>query len=720
MLQGTIDTLIIKRDNVEIYLGPGEVTLYDFGAEKHSMIFYSGPGRFVYTPPDKIEEQYLRVVTGLEKIDGEFKDASFIMVNEEVAPIDTSLFKREKIKERHWREVTRFNDELGNYLGINPHIRVYGDILSGEPASCFLVKFKIEDIGDLVYCEDPLCDDYSRIYRYTDKDKPPDIIAGYSSDGLYPRQRGYISVDITHYDINAKIDELGKIEGNCGIRFKPLREDLNFVYFDLSKDLKISSATDSSGESLPFFSWEDSPGFGIWLDQSMQAGGEYLINVEYEGKPFIYEWEIYFSDNREPWYPENLNPDRSTYEMDFNYPENYKLAFNETTADEEEKGKDDEAKWIIDHDIMNVPLYFGPMYTAEFKFRDTLTIKMLAPRLYNWITKSDPMDTRRDVLVNVILNLFADVDWQDKSYEELQKSLYFDLNLMEKCEFDAICAVEFPYENQTGSAGIIPLTSKFGEKFRIRDEFVRAHELAHLWWGQTVGVENESNTWILEGLAEYFAFIVNQDPYGRENLPDSIFSAWRDSILTARNNGFPITMGPRLNNSVFDHYHNLVITKSAYIFHMIRYMLYDFNENSDRLFLKFLRDIVDTYKWQSIDANGLNGILEKHIGMEMDWFFRQWAQGIEIPQYHVSYDFPETVDSTYSVKLRVKQENVPPEFKMIVPVKIDMEDDYYVIHKLMIDEPEKEIRISELPYKPIKLEFNIERAVLCEEVVQEQ
>jgi hypothetical protein len=714
MLEGHIDSLHIDRGSVQIHLGSGDVTLYNFDNQRPAIMFFDGRGRFIYTPPNKTEEKYLNLVTGNEEINGEFKNITFISASVGISDLDTSLFKRDKVKSKDWKDVTRLNHDLAKYLGFNPHLRVTGELFSGEPASCLLAEFEIDEIGDLVYSEDPICEEYSRIYRYVDEDERPEILAAYSPDGLLPEQRGYIAMDITHYDINAKINGIGKIEGECKVRFKPLRGGSRYIYFDLSKDLEVSSVTDSAGASLPVYSWEDSPGFAVWWDSPLQVNKEYEIVVDYEGKPFIYEWEIYFANEDEPWYPANLCPDKSTFDIKLDYPDGDELVYKGAVMGSDDDKTRGEAQWSISEGAQKVPLCYGPMYATDFMTKDRIKVDMFAPKLHNWISKSGAFDSRSDVFVNALINVMADFQWFDQSTDDLARDLYVYSRIMNKCPYDTICVVESPFANQIGAYGIVSLSTSLEDNFRIRNRFTRSHELAHLWWGQTVDVTSPRDLWIIEGLAQYFAYLANSDPQSPEYLPDSVLVAWRDSILIARSDSLPMSMGSRLANPAVHRYDDLVINRAAYIFHMIRYILYDFNTESDRIFLQFLHEIVDSYSHKSFNLKGLTEILERYIGTDAEWFLDQWVNSLDVPKYVVGYSFPPTTDSTYNVILRVKQENVPTQFRTIVPVKIEMEGFYFVVHKLLIDKPEDEIKIEGLPHRPVKLEFNIENAVLCE------
>ncbi|VDP42500.1 unnamed protein product [Soboliphyme baturini] len=61
---------------------------------------------------------------------------------------------------------------------------------------------------------------------------------------------------------------------------------------------------------------------------------------------------------------------------------------------------------------------------------------------------------------------------------------------------------------------------------RHRNLLVNAHEIAHMWAGNLVGIEDWRNLWIKEGLATYFAYktlkaIPDLAPYAVSNASSS-------------------------------------------------------------------------------------------------------------------------------------------------------------------------------------------------------
>ena len=86
---------------------------------------------------------------------------------------------------------------------------------------------------------------------------------------------------------------------------------------------------------------------------------------------------------------------------------------------------------------------------------------------------------------------------------------------------------------------------------------VTPHEVAHQWWGQTVGFNSYRDQWMSEGFADFSASLFLQSAYAKKG-PKEFITFWDDETEIhpgEKPQGFraidvgPLTMGYRLNNS---------------------------------------------------------------------------------------------------------------------------------------------------------------------------
>src|SRR5207253_3446737 len=85
---------------------------------------------------------------------------------------------------------------------------------------------------------------------------------------------------------------------------------------------------------------------------------------------------------------------------------------------------------------------------------------------------------------------------------------------------------------------------------------VTPHEVAHQWWGHSVGFGSYRDQWMSEGFSDFSAALYLQTVYSKE--PNRYLEFWKDEreLLTERNKeGYraidagPLTLGYRLSNT---------------------------------------------------------------------------------------------------------------------------------------------------------------------------
>jgi aminopeptidase N len=262
-------------------------------------------------------------------------------------------------------------------------------------------------------------------------------------------------------------------------------------------------------------------------------------------------------------------------------------------------------------------------------------------------------------------------------------------------------------------------------------DVVTPHEVAHQWWGHTVGFRGYRDQWMSEGFADESASIFLQLTRPK---PDDFLHFWKEQhrILTEKNEfGFrpidvgPVTMGIRLSSpkTGYSVYDNLVYPKGAFILHMIRMMMWS-PKDGDARFKATMHDFVSTYSLQAATTEDFKAIVEKHMspGMDlegthtMDWFFREYVYGTDLPAYHFEGDATPSGDG-WKLHFKLVQSNVGANFANAVPVYLELTDGKIMrLGEIAIHGPntvEQTVQLPKLPAPIKRVLINYNYDVLC-------
>jgi len=143
----------------------------------------------------------------------------------------------------------------------------------------------------------------------------------------------------------------------------------------------------------------------------------------------------------------------------------------------------------------------------------------------------------------------------------------------------------------------------------------------------------------------------------------------------------PVTQGYRLNSGRTGAITtDLIYPKGAYILHMLRMMMWN-RDSGDAKFKAMLRDFITTHKNRPVTTEDFKAVVEKHMLPEMnldqngtiDWFFRGYVYGTELPTYKVQQSVGSKNGQT-TLSLKLTQSNVSDGFKMLVPLYVELQD----------------------------------------------
>jgi hypothetical protein len=218
---------------------------------------------------------------------------------------------------------------------------------------------------------------------------------------------------------------------------------------------------------------------------------------------------------------------------------------------------------------------------------------------------------------------------------------------------------------------------------------VTPHEIAHQWWGHTVGFASGRDQWMSEGFADMSASLYISMI---EKNPKKFIEFWNDEreLLLERNpQGFraidvgPLTMGYRANSfrTGSDITRRLIYPKGAYILHMIRMMMWD-RKTGDENFKTTMQDFVKTYAGKAATTEDFKAMMEKHMTPDMDlegnrrldWFFNEYVYGTALPTYKIDSTFDKDANGDVVFSFKVTQSGVDDKFRMIVPIYLELAD----------------------------------------------
>ncbi len=247
-------------------------------------------------------------------------------------------------------------------------------------------------------------------------------------------------------------------------------------------------------------------------------------------------------------------------------------------------------------------------------------------------------------------------------------------------------------ENQT----ITGIGSRFISGKRLFQDML-IHELAHHWWGNSVGPKTWKDIWLNEGFATYSEALY-WEKYGD-------FSALQ-STMNAKFGNFSKGTLYNPGSNIFS---RLVYDKGAWVLHMLR------KETGDSLFFKILSTYYDTYKYSNASTEDFKNICQKVTGKNLGFFFDQWVykgEGIINLQFNWK---SENVDGIIKTDLQIKQlQNGYDIYKFPLDIKIFYENGNEPETKTIYISSRDEIFKITTKHKPITIELDPDRCLLAE------
>ena len=713
----SVHEFTLQRDAGKFVLHSGTVCFLAPVQGKVTGAIFVGDGNFTFDRLPASERSSLRLLTKGEEFNENFAnlvlrftDSTYDEIKKAGGPgsgnCDTGHLKDAQNAMRH-------------QLKSNLESRLLEDVLSPEPGSFFLAFIHGKHYNSKeLYAVDPhgAPDVEPDEVEFTTYDENKlGIWAAFQSSAsnlLNNHSRGRV-IRIEHQQLDTTLEKNGNLIGKASTTFVSRVNGLRVVPFDLFPSLRVQSVTADGSQPLSFIQEDkrDDADFAVILPKPLAMGDKLTITTSYSGKDAVTNQGggNYFPVARDNWYPNTSFGQYQTYDMTFRIPKGMKMAATGVLVSEANEGQN-VTVWKSESPQTVAGFSFGRFKKEELKLEKPpyLVQSYANEESPDWVQSLQRAASGDDAMslgtheTGLALGNLNTTGLNKKALAEAQLAVqlytdYFGPSSFTHLQVTQQTACNF---GQSWPELVwIPICYYFDTTVRHQLgmdwgdrgywKVVTPHEVAHQWWGHTIGFDSYRDQWMSEGFADMSAGLYLSV---LEKNPQKAVSFWNDEreLLLERNpQGFraidagPVTMGYRMSNSRtgFDVTRRLIYPKGAYILHMIRMMMWD-RRTGDHDFKEMMQDFVKTYSGKSASTEDFKAIVEKHMNTDMksigdgnmDWFFNEYVYGTQLPSYKFESSFENGPEGDVVLNFKLAQSNVNDQFRMLVPIYFELAD----------------------------------------------
>jgi hypothetical protein len=464
--------------------------------------------------------------------------------------------------------------------------------------------------------------------------------------------------------------------------------------------------------------WE--PWITVLLPRTLAAGERVILEVSYEGELVeqLQNTRDFLLRDTVNWLPRHPDAHLTRFDLTFRVPERYRVTSGGRLAGERVEDGTRILRWVTASPVRALMAFHYGQFDVE--------------------TVDAPGVPPIQVWANRNRLGFAPGNRQ-QTLETLTGALDTFSDLFGPYAFDTLTVTETPSYGAQAFPGLVLLSFQaFGELNATAAAYLRAHEVAHQWWGTLVGWRDYRDQWISESFANYAAALYVLDGRGEAGEFAEIVDTWRRDLTgevtlaigqgrayygmsAARvresdgHEAGPLVTGYRLaSNEKPMEWELIGYEKGAMVLHMLRAMLSDPGTGDDVRFRALLGDFARAHQNGEASTDAFEAAVTGAFGEPMDWFFDQWVYGWWVPRYRPDLRVVDTGDpaAPFALRGRVTQEDVFDGFRMPVPVALDYADGRVETHVIEVVGDGVEVDIP-LGARPGAVRFNPGNAVLA-------
>jgi len=779
------ENIVLQRDVGTLTFKSGEISFLAPVLGRQAVAVFTGEGRFHLKPALPTETARLRFTIGAPEIDEEF-DAALLYFTDGTAGEVRGQAKSGPVSAKNESELQKFRSQLRSrvetprsyleYLLFGESIpnlegEVLAELYNPAHAGSFMALLHAHKHPQMRFLVRP---------QGAIPSMGPEEVAlinvdpGGEQDGIWYMAHTAAEIQAhtnssseekhviapQHYEMDVHVGRNDHLEAKTTLRFKAMRDGDRVIAFSLLPNLRVSSAR-LDGKAIDFIQEEAKQDgeLSLILPQATVKDRVYTAEMEYEGNKVVSKEGSgnYSVGARENWYPAvSVFRDRATYDITFHAPKGLTLVGVGRLVGEKREGGDIVTEWKSDEPLLVAGFNYG-----NFKKKER-TDDMSKTTLEAYATTEPP-----DWLKGVTESPLGDVNGLHQAAGGLEGMVLAPAAMADHVLVDALNAVRV-YTHWYGPTafGRLAVTQQpafnFGQSwptliylpisafldpttrwrllgrntFRFSKEFINvvtAHEVAHQWWGHTVGEASYHDNWLSEGFADFSAGLFLEATQPTTDDSQKFWDSERRRLLDKNQFGFrlndagPLWMGIRLDSfKVHGADQAITYAKGAFVLHMLRYLMQD-QQTGDQAFIEMMHDFLATYHGKVASTEDFQRIAEKHMRPDMDleknghlnWFFYEWVYSTDVPSYRLDYTLADAEGGKTLLTMKITQEGVGPLFKMRVPVYADYDGKLSKLGTAPMtgSSTSNEVKIT-LAKRPRRVLLNANNDILAATVVQ--
>jgi aminopeptidase N len=378
----------------------------------------------------------------------------------------------------------------------------------------------------------------------------------------------------------------------------------------------------------------------VTLPAPLSIGTEFKMAIEYEGRPFSSDYVATggnafgtaprFGTKSQPkhsyvWWPSKVSlTDKFTTTLRGTAPENTVLMSNGRLVESIANG-DGTTSWLwaedypIASDLVSVLIGDYSVMTDTYTSLDgqtTMPVYALAPA-ESMSGAAEQLFGETPQMLGVFAARFGEYPFINEKYAQ------------------GPYAMAASIENQTASH----INRTFLQTSNAAlGTWLVAHELAHQWFGDKVGVSTYDHLWLSEGLATFAEALWFEARDGAEAYRDYMREFGTTGTLSRPVVADTSNMQASIIFSI------VVYHRGAWVAHMLRGIM------GDEDFFAALHEYMSapSTAYGTADTATFQAIAEAHYGGPLDWYFTPWLTLTSTPQwYFQTWDFRELDGTTH-------------------------------------------------------------------------